>query len=228
VIDIPRKSALSFVYEIPKLNTESGFGQHFLNGWQVSATWLAQDGQPITPQAGSDINGDGSSTGDRAILNPNATSLRTGTGIQFVCRGSGGATSVMPTIAACGGNASVVGYLAIDPNAQFVGGSLLGAPVSETAGRNSVPTPGFNVWDMGVVKNTYITERAHVQFRVELYNAFNHRNFSLNIPTVLTVLDPGNALVTGYANVTSGSSFLNSHQFSGGNRIIQLGVKLIW
>ncbi len=228
VIDIPRKSALSFVYEIPKLNTESGFGQHFLNGWQISATWLAQDGQPITPQAGSDINGDGSSTGDRAILNPNATSLRTGTGIQFVCRGSGGATSVMPTIAACGGNASVVGYLAKDPNAQFVGGSLLGAPVSETAGRNSVPTPGFNVWDMGVVKNTYITERAHVQFRVEMYNAFNHRNFSLNIPTVLTVLDPGNALVTGYANVTSGSSFLNSHQFSGGNRIIQLGVKLIW
>jgi hypothetical protein len=228
VIDIPRKSALSFVYEVPKINTESGFGQHFLNGWQINATWLAQDGQPITPQAGSDIDGDGASTGDRAIINPNATSLRTGTGIQFVCSGAGGATSVQATIAGCGGNANVVGYLAIDPTARYVGGSLLGAPVSETAGRNSVPTPGFNTWDLGVFKNTYITERAHVQFRVEMYNAFNHRNFSLNIPTVLTVLDPGNALVTGYANVTSGSSFLNSHQFSGGNRIIQLGLKLIW
>jgi hypothetical protein len=46
-----------------------------------------------------------------------------------------------------------------------------------------------------------------------MYNALNHRNFSLNIPTPLTVLDPGNALVSGYARVTSGSSSLNSHQF---------------
>ena len=228
VIDIPRKSALSFVYEVPKVNTESAFGQHFLNGWQVNATWLAQDGQPITPQAGSDLNGDGSSTGDRAIVNPGATELRSGTNVKFVCRGAGGLTSINASIAGCGGNAAVVGYLAIDPNAKYVGGSILGAPISMTAGRNSVSTPGFNVWDMGVFKNTYVKEQAHFQFRVEMYNAFNHRNYSLNIPTVLTVLDPGNALVSGYAKVTSGSSFLNARQFSGGNRIIQLGLKFIW
>ena len=93
------------------------------------------------------------------------------------------------------------------------------------AAHSSTPT---SYTDLGIFKNTYLTEKAHFQFRVEMYNAFNHRNFSLNIPTVLTVLDPGNALVTGYANVTSGSAFLNSHQFSGGNRIIQLGLKFIW
>jgi len=226
VIDIPRKSALSFVYEVPKVGTESAFGQHFLNGWQINATWLAQDGQPITPQAGSDLNGDGSSTGDRAVVNPQATALRSGTDVKFVCRGAGGATSSSLTIAGCGGNASVVGYVPLDPTAKYIGGGLLGAV--STAGRDSVPTPGFNVWDIGVFKNTYLTEKAHFQFRVEMYNAFNHRNYSLNIPTVLTVLDPGNALVSGYAKVTSGSAFLNSHQFSGGNRIIQLGLKLIW
>lgn len=224
VIDIPRKSALSFVYEIPKIGTESAFGQHFLNGWQINATWLAQDGQPITPQAGSDLNGDGSSTGDRAVVNPNATARRSGTDVNFVCSGAGGATSISST--GCATDANVVGYVAIDPTARYVGGALLGAV--STAGRNSVSTPGFNVWDIGVFKNTYVTERARLQFRVEMYNAFNHRNFSLNIPTVLTVLDPGNAQVTGYARVTSGSSFLDSHQFSGGNRIIQLGLKFIW
>jgi hypothetical protein len=225
-IDIPRKSALSLVYEVPKIATESAFGQHVLNGWQINATWLAQDGQPITPQAGSDLNGDGSSTGDRAVVNPGATALRSGTRAQFVCSGAGGATSVSATIGGCGGNAGVVGYVASDPAAKYVGGSLLGAV--STAGRNSVSTPGFSVVDLGIFKNTYLTEKAHFQFRVEMYNAFNHRNFSLNIPTVLTVLDPGNALVTGYANVTSGSAFLNSHQFSGGNRVIQLGLKFIW
>ena len=224
VIDIPRKSALSFVYEIPKFGTESAFGQHFLNGWQINATWLAQDGQPITPQAGADLNGDGSSTGDRAVVNPNATAKRSGTGVNFVCAGAGGATSISAD--GCVTDANLVGYVAIDPTAKYVGGPLLGAV--STAGRNSVSTPGFNVWDIGVFKNTYITEQAHLQFRVEMYNAFNHRNFSLNIPTVLTVQDPGNALITGYARVTSGNSFLNSHQFSGGNRIIQLGLKFIW
>jgi hypothetical protein len=226
VIDIPRKSALSFVYELPKVNTESSFGQHFLNGWQINGTWLAQDGQPITPQAGSDLNGDGSSTGDRAVVNPDATAMSSGTGVKFVCSGAGGATSLSLTIAGCGGNAGVVGYVPLDPTAKYIGGSLLGA--ISTAGRNSVGTPGFSVVDLGIFKNTYLTENAHFQFRVEMYNALNHRNFSLNIPTVLTVLDPGNALVTGYANVTSGSAFLNSHNFSGGNRIIQLGLKLIW
>jgi hypothetical protein len=172
--------------------------------------------------------------------------MRTGTGIDFVCQNAGstfisssiGGVSTTGVASGCAvgsgaangtsGNKYVVGYLAADPTARFVGGALLGAPISLTAGRDSVSTPGFNVWDLGFFKNTYVTEQGHFQFRVELYNAFNHRNFSLNIPTVLTVLDPGNALVTGYANVTSGSSFLNSHQFSGGNRIIQLGLKYIW
>jgi hypothetical protein len=37
--------------------------------------------------------------------------------------------------------------------------------------------PGFNNWDIGIHKDTQIHERFRVQFRAELFNAFNHAQF---------------------------------------------------
>jgi hypothetical protein len=34
-------------------------------------------------------------------------------------------------------------------------------------------------------QNTKITERFSVQFRAETYNTFNHRNFSIGLPTTM-------------------------------------------
>jgi hypothetical protein len=38
--------------------------------------------------------------------------------------------------------------------------------------------PGINNWDLAVFKSFPIRERARIQFRWELYNAFNHTQFS--------------------------------------------------
>jgi hypothetical protein len=38
--------------------------------------------------------------------------------------------------------------------------------------------PGINNWDTGLFKLFPITEHAKLQFRWELYNAFNHTQFS--------------------------------------------------
>jgi outer membrane receptor protein involved in Fe transport len=45
-------------------------------------------------------------------------------------------------------------------------------------GRNVLTGPGYVDTDMGVLKNTRITERVSLQFRAELFNLFNHSNFS--------------------------------------------------
>jgi len=37
-----------------------------------------------------------------------------------------------------------------------------------------------------------------------------------------------NPLSSGYIFVTSGNLFLNNHQFNGGSRTMQLGLRLIW
>lgn len=47
------------------------------------------------------------------------------------------------------------------------------------AGRNIVDGPGRQTVNVSVIKNTAITERATVQFRVEGFNLFNHANLGL-------------------------------------------------
>jgi outer membrane receptor protein involved in Fe transport len=46
-------------------------------------------------------------------------------------------------------------------------------------GRNNILGPGYVDTDFGVLKNTKISERVSLQFRAELFNIFNHPNFSL-------------------------------------------------
>jgi hypothetical protein len=47
-----------------------------------------------------------------------------------------------------------------------------------TLPRNFLYGPGFGSVDFSVVKNTRITERINTQFRIEMYNLFNRKNFA--------------------------------------------------
>jgi hypothetical protein len=46
-----------------------------------------------------------------------------------------------------------------------------------TAGRRMFFGPGINNWDMALLKDTKITESTLLQFRFEMFNAFNHAQF---------------------------------------------------
>jgi hypothetical protein len=228
VLDIRHKLALSWVYELPRLGTASNFMKTVANGWQWSGTYLVQSGQPVSILSGVDSNANGDSAGDRGILNPFGTG-DTGTGVNFVCAGAGGVTSIAPAAAGCsGGSAGVAGYLARSPSARYV---RAGMGALSNLGRNSFETPGMNIWNMSVLKNTRLTERFSFQFRVDAMNVFNHRNYTLAQPSVFqsgVILGTvNNALSTTYANVTA-DQFLDATQFTGGARQMQLGVKLFW
>jgi len=228
VLDIRHKLALSWIYELPRLSTGGGFLGTLANGWQWSGTYLAQTGQPVSILSGVDSNADGDSAGDRAILNAFGTG-NTGTGVNLVCAGAGGATSIAPTGADCvGGSGNVAGYVAQNPRARYV---QAGMGARSTLGRNSFETPETNVWNMSLLKNTKLTERCGVQLRIDAMNVFNHRNFSLAQPSVLqsgVILGTvNNALGSTYANVTA-DQFLDAKQFTGGARQMQLGIKFTW
>jgi hypothetical protein len=45
------------------------------------------------------------------------------------------------------------------------------------AGRNMFSMPGIHNWDLGVFKNTRFHERLNLQFRWEMFNAFNRTHF---------------------------------------------------
>jgi len=77
------------------------------------------------------------------------------------------------------------------------------------AGIGTIRGPGTNNWDMGIFKNFRLTERAKLQFRAEMFNAWNHTNFN----SVDTSVGSG-----GLGQVTSARI----------PRIMQLALKLIF
>jgi hypothetical protein len=224
VLDVRHKFALSWVWDIPKIATDSGLLKAVLHGWEYTGTYLAQSGQPISILSGTDTNGNGDTAGDRALFNPGGTQL-VGSGVNPICVGAGGV--VLPGVTTCA-NSAVAGYVAKNPAARYVQAQL--GTVS-TVGRDSFRSPGVNIWNMGVYKDTRITERFSVQFRATAQNIFNHRNFSLAQPTIFQtgtlIGTTNNALSTTYANVTA-PLFLDDKQFNGGSRIMELGLKLIF
>jgi hypothetical protein len=228
-LDVPHKFALSWVYELPKLHSEHRFLNGLANGWQYSGTFLAFRGQPITIINGGDSNGNFDSAGDRPVFNP-AGAGNTASDIGFVCAGTGGATTTSGIDPNCGtDDTAVVGYYALDPTAKYV---VAGLGAVSTLGRNTFRSPGVNVWDMGVSKYIHFTERYSLQLGAQALNIFNHRNFSLAQPSVFEPL-VNNALSTSYNNINAffasgNEQFLNSHQFSGGARNMQLLVKFIF
>ncbi|MCI0623629.1 MAG: TonB-dependent receptor, partial [Acidobacteria bacterium] len=217
VLDVQHRFVLSWAYELPKFDTGNSVLNSIVQGWQWNTIFQAQTGQPITALAGTDANGDFDSAGDRAILNPNGTTL-TGTGVNAVLRDPGtGATS----ICASGRDpAQVISYVAIDPNARFIS-TPLGA--LSTVGRNTIGTSGLNLWDMSFFRTIPIRDRLKVQFRAEFFNIFNHRNRALGLPSVFS--STVNALSSTFANVRS-PQFLDDSQFSGGARQVQFGLKV--
>jgi hypothetical protein len=104
--------------------------------------------------------------------------------------------------------------VAKDPSAVFV---VAQAGTISTAGRNTIRTPGLNNWNLAIFKNAPVAEQKYFQFRIELFNAFNHRQYSLGLGTYQQFVN--NARSSSYANVSS-LNFLNATQFSGGNRVV--------
>ncbi len=232
-LDRTHHFTLAWTYELPtfsemlKFSSSDSILKKVLDGWQVNGIYLAESGQQITPQSGRDINNNFDSAGDRVVVNPNGDS-RLGTDTQFVGRDPlTGATFITSSDP---GLANTVGYVAINPNARFVATRLGGRP---DVGRNVIDTNGLNNWNLGVFKNTYLTENKYIQFRLEMINAFNHLQFTLagdprsQGGTIFTDPNNTNATNAAFANATA-TNFLNPFSFNGGSRILQFGLKFIF
>ena len=102
-------------------------------------------------------------------------------------------------------------------------------------GRNSLPGPHYRNFDLSLFKTTPITEQVKVQLRAEVFNIFNHPNFSSPLLPSFIADAAFNGLDasghgTGFLPITVtpdvgiGNPFLGG----GGPRNIQLAVRLIF
>jgi hypothetical protein len=104
---------------------------------------------------------------------------------------------------------ATVGYLARDPNAQFIRAQV-GAFAN--SGRNILATRGINNFDISISKIVAFNERARIQFRADWLNGFNHPQYTpgkinnVNLTGrsgVTNYLTPGNAVFGAYDQVYS-------------------------
>lgn len=79
------------------------------------------------------------------------------------------------------------------------------------ASPGSVIGPGRNLWDLSLRKQFLVTERVKLQFRGDMFNAFNHVNLSLNNGGLVV-----NQAANNYGTITSAAP----------GRQVQLGLRL--
>jgi len=106
--------------------------------------------------------------------------------------------------------------VAQNPNARYVWAQFGTFP---GVGCNSFGSPGINIWNIWLLKNTKLSEGATLQLRLDAFSIFSHCNFSLAQPPVFRAGDligaVNNVLSQTYVDVPSGL-FLNDRQFTGG------------
>jgi hypothetical protein len=184
--DLRHRFVLSHVYELPFTNHLEGTARKFLHGWALSGIFSFQTGFPTTILSGAR----GALTADQALLGSvlNLQSVyAVGDPRQLhpVPQGSPAASAIPAPCLRGAGNQKIP-----DPNKP---GKTITVPCNNTVGyfltqpflgnlgtspRNLLRLADFVNYDAGLLKDTKITERMSLQFRWEVYNVFNHANFS--------------------------------------------------
>jgi len=162
----------SYVYSLPSPNMENKFLKGLLGGWSVSGVTTVQTGVPLSLTGTNTSNAYGI-TSDRAQLAAGCTHANLLTAGSTINRlgGISGGTGFLN--AACI-NRNAAGAAAWLP-VEVGGGTAFG-----NSGPGIVTGPGQFNSDMAIVKRTrlgFVNEVANLEFRTELFNAFNKPQF---------------------------------------------------
>jgi hypothetical protein len=150
-LNTPQILVFSYVYDLPFYRNERNLAGYVLGGWEISGITNFQSGQSVTVTQ----NG----------VDPFATAANNNSGLNLA-RGS---TAQLRT--------DIIG----DPHgpktaAEFFNTAAFAQAVGHfgTEKPGTVLGPGFQLWDISLIKNINFAERVGLQLRLETFNAFNH------------------------------------------------------
>jgi hypothetical protein len=193
--DNRHRIALSAIYDLPFARGMHGVAKKVLDGWEFTPIVTARTGAPYTIYD---------------ITNDNYLYTRIAADQVIPVNGN------LPGRPSEGVNTfGIFDFSQIKVDESYLnpitGSADFGPFPANFTGRDYFHTPGTFDIDLGIYKNTKITERANLQLRLEAYNAINHANFGIN---------------TGSAYIYNASGLITGSY--GGNRNIQLGAKIIF
>jgi hypothetical protein len=140
------------------LSNSSGIVNQVLGGWTINTIYTQMSGEPFAVRSGA-FTSNGSHEGRAGIQAPVQVQLQELPGSPLA-----GPVLFKPV------NALTCG---VDLTQPF----CIPAPGQNGAGRNIFTAPGYWNVDFGFIKFFPVNERVKIQFRTEMFNAFNHTNF---------------------------------------------------
>ncbi len=207
-LDHRHRLSVGAIYELPFFrNHSNGFVRTALGGFQIAGTYITESGQRATVLSGIDSNLNGDAAPDRAIRNP-AGVRNTASTVTALTNSSG----------------RVVGYLADNPNAEYI---QTGLGALSNSARNTLQLPGINNIDFSLFKNFYLggESRRRIQLRADFFNAFNHPQYT---PGFVNDVAPLGTTAVGQVNtIFAGNTDFNRPQnvFSSNPRVIQMALR---
>jgi len=170
------------VFELPFQRAQKGFTGRILGGWQLSGFLTFQSGAPFAALDGAD-------PGNRLGGIASTVRANVNTGLDL-------ARMPVEQILRAGGARLFSRVTAADPLGNL--------------GRNILRSDGIGNLDLGLFKNTRLSESRMLQFRTEFYNTTNTRNFGIPEGRV------------------NSANFLNQWGLDGGNRRIVLALRYVF
>jgi carboxypeptidase family protein/TonB-dependent receptor-like protein len=198
-LDIRNSFVTNLTYELPFGRKRSGWERGLLGGWQVGGILTLSSGNPFSVTLGFN----------------QAPTLSRIIGHQRPDLVSGFSNN--PTSGVTQGCTGVAAGQKLGTPDLFYNPCAFALPQPGffgNLGRNTVISPGLADLDFSLFKNIHMRERAHLQFRAEIFNLLNRANFGR--PAVLNVFD-SRGVVSNAARITS--TLTPSRQ-------IQFGLKL--
>ncbi|MDQ3802839.1 MAG: carboxypeptidase-like regulatory domain-containing protein [Acidobacteriota bacterium] len=236
-LDRPHAFSMNFIYDLPFHREQRGFVGHLLGGWQLNSTYVITSGRPYTPVQlwnAAFVGGFGGGT----YLFDTAESFRPFLGNINAPRGTVGINQLdaarffgtdvtnpngffnYPELFNNGNVVDVtpndVRYIINAPGSARFFGTPFG-----TTPRNIERAKKLNQLNLGIFKNTKLTETITVQFRTEIYNLLNHPNPGYGVAATSDTLPPI------YVDEADGR-FADETQQEFGRRVIQFGLRFIF
>jgi hypothetical protein len=238
-IDFPLNWSLSFVEQIPLFRGQRGVAGRFLGGWGVSGSYIISSGQNYTPSQICLNFCTGGPVYDEPFVahfvgiyetarpfagNPQAAVSNVGIYAGDLCSydGVAGCNLAPNTMLSFNAyNQTMSAYVTSPSDVRVIvngayADSVYGTPWG-SMGRNTLRDARTNSANFDVMKNIKVTERWKVEFHTAFLNVFNHPSYSSIDP----FLDDA-----GYTQ--EGQGFGTPSLFSGGNRVIKFGLKIIF
>ena len=218
-LDRRHRFVAATIYDLPFFkSTQNHLAHSLFGGVSLAATLAFESGEQATVLSGIDSNLNGDPAPDRSIINPsgvaNVSSLVSPLLRTCTLFNEDGSCAISDA-------ARIVGYVATNPNAQYV---QAGLGALSNSGRNTLQLPAINNLDFSIFKNFAIGEGSKkIQLRADFYNAFNHPQY---VPGSIDGVEP--ITTTGVSQInTVGQPDFNvaSHVFSSHPRIIQFAVR---